>query len=51
MKGGSTRPRVPARIEGAGRARAREAEGTRPNRSGARREATDDGGCDRLSCR
>ena len=28
MKGGSTRPRVPARIEGAG-ARAREAEGTR----------------------
>ena len=45
MKGGSTRPRVPARIEGGGaRARAREAEGTRPNRSGVRREATDDGG-------
>lgn len=47
MKGGSTRPRVPARIEGAGRAgRAREAEGTRPNRSGVRREATDGGACD-----
>jgi hypothetical protein len=46
MKGGSTRPRVPARIEGAGRARARGGGNARPNRSGVRREATDGGACD-----
>ena len=46
MKGGSTRPRVPARIEGAGRARARGGGNAHPNRSGVRREATDGGACD-----